>query len=351
MPTRVAGDQRVGGVDDLRRRTVVFLEPHDRGPRPAAGEFEDVRDLGTPPGIDRLVVVPHHAEAAVVAGQGRHDPLLDAAGVLIFIDEQVVKPRRLGLADFFMLGEEVVHHEQQVVEVNRARRSQGLLVTAVSRGGKLPGISRVGRDRVEGGIGPHCRALPAADAVEQIAGAERGLRYLQLLEHLPRGRLLFAAVDDRKPAGEADPRGVPPEDANAERVDRGNLRLLVVLRLEQLAGAGEHLLRRLVGEGHGEDSRWTRAAPDKMGDSGDDDAGLAGARPGEHQKRSHRRPDSLCLRRIEAGRRFLGSGGRVDRVHGTRNLPHADRVRLDAPRREVSISLLALWRLLPRVGS
>ena len=259
----------------------------------------------------------------MVAGERRHDPLLDAAGVLVFVDEQVIKPRRLGLADFLVPGEEVVHHEQQIVEVDGARRAQRLLVAAVSRGGQFPRLLRIGRDRVERAVGPHRRAFPAADAVEQVAGAERGLGHLQLLEHLPRGRLLLAAVDDGKPAGEAHPRGMTPEDADAERVDRGNLRLLVALRLEQLAGPGEHLLRRLVGERDRQNPRRTRAAPDEVGDPRDDDAGLARAGPGEHQERPHRRPHGLGLRWIEAGRRLLGSGRSVGGVHGTRNLPQA----------------------------
>ena len=310
-------------MDDLRGRAVVLLESHDRGARPAAGEVEDVRDLGAPPGVDRLVVVAHHAEAAVVAGQRRDDPFLDAAGVLIFVDEQVIEPRRLGLSDILVLGEKIVHHQQKVVEIDGAGRPQGLLVAAVSRGGQFPGVAGIGREGRERAVGPHRRALPAADAVEQVAGAERGLRHLQLLEHLPGGRLLLPAIDDGKPAGEAHPRGMAPEDADAERVDRGDLRLLVAACLQKLAGTGEHLLRGLVGEGDGQNSRRPRAAPDEVGDPRDHDAGLAGAGSGQHQERSHRRPDGLGLRRIEAGRRLPWTRRHVVGIHGTRNLPHA----------------------------
>ena len=91
---------------------------------------------------------------------------------------------------------------------------------------------------------------------------------------------------------------MPSQDADAERVDRGDLGLLVPLYFEQLAGPGEHLLGRLVGERNGEDSRGTGAPPNKVGDAGDDDAGLAGAGAGEHQQRSDRRLHGLGLRGI-----------------------------------------------------
>ena len=315
MSPRVAGDQCVGGVDDFRCRTVVLLQPHDRCSRPAAGKFENVPDLGTAPGIDRLVVVTHYAQAPVVAGQRRHDPFLDAAGVLVFVDEQVIEPGRLGLPNVFVFGEEVVDDEQQVVEVDGARCSQGLLVAAVSRGSQLPGITGIGGERCERTVWTHRRALPAADPVEQVARAKRGLRHLQFLEHLPGGRFLLAAVDDGKPAREPHPRRMPPEDADAERVDGRDLRLVVVLRLEQLGGPREHLLCGLVREGDGQDSRGPRATPDEVGDPGDDNAGLAGACAGENQERAHRRLNCLGLRRIESGGTCLRGGGSDSGIH------------------------------------
>ena len=49
--------------------------------------------------------------------------------------------------------------------------------------------------------------------------------------------------------------------------------------------AHRHLLRRLVGEGHGENARGARVAGlDQPGDAGGEDAGLAAAGTGEDQR-------------------------------------------------------------------
>ena len=48
----------------------------------------------------------------MVTGEGREDPLLNPARVLIFIDQHMVKPTRFGQPDFFVSREEFVHEEE-----------------------------------------------------------------------------------------------------------------------------------------------------------------------------------------------------------------------------------------------
>jgi len=168
--------------------------------------------------------------------------------------EPVVEAGRFDAADLLVRREEVVDDQQQVVEIDGARDSQGLLVTTVAGGRQLPGVVGFGGKRGERRVGPHPRGLPAADAVEQVGGAERGLRHLQFLENLSRGRFLLSTVDDRESLREPDPGGVPPQDANAQRMDRGDFGLLRGGRAQQLRRTCEHLPRRLVGERDGQDA-------------------------------------------------------------------------------------------------
>ena len=322
MATGVAGDERVGRVDDLRRRAVILFQPHRHRLRPARGELENVRDLRAAPGIDRLVVVPHDTEAAVIAGEGREDPLLNAAGVLVFVDEDVVEAPRLGEADILVLVEQLLDEHEEVVEVDRPGDAKIVLIAAVAGGGEGPVLWGVGREGLDGAVGADRGALPATHPVDEIAGGERCVGDFQLLEHLPRGRLLLAAVDDRKPLRVAEARGVAAEDADTEGVDRGDLGEILLglsaraarhlLRLEIRLGAGHHLAGGFVGERHGEDPRRPRSAPHQMRHPSDDDARLPRAGPGEHQQRPDRRLDGLRLCRIEprarARRRVRRSG-------------------------------------------
>ena len=113
------------------------------------------------------------------------------------------------------------------------------------------------------------------------------------------------------------------EDADTEGVDRGDFGEILLelparaarhlLRLEIRLGAGHHLAGGFVGERHGEDPRRPRSAPHQVRHSGDDDARLPRAGPGEHQQRPDRRLHGLRLRRIEPGagaRRRVRRSGR-----------------------------------------
>ena len=298
--------------------------------------------------VDRLVVVSDHAQAPVVAGERREDPLLDAAGVLVFVDEQVIEAAGLGPPRVFVVREEFVHEEQQVVEVDRASRAQRVLVAAIARRGERPAVVGVGGNRVDRVVGTDRPALPPAHAVEQIGRPEHRVGHLQFLEHRAGRRLLLAPVDDGEPLGVAEPGRMAAEDPHAERVDRGDLGLLDGALFHARGGPGQHLAGGLVGERDREDSRRAGAAPDEVRDPCDHHAGLSGAGSREHEQRCGRREHRLRLRGVEAGRmagrarprprrggaaagaasRTVGSGACVDDGDGgtgdmVRNLPHA----------------------------
>ena len=280
----------------------------------------------------------------MVAGEGREDPLLNAAGVLVFVDENVVEAPRLGEADILVLGKELLDEHEEIVEVDRPGDAQIVLVAAVAGGGERPMFRRVGREGLDGTVGAHRGALPATDAVDEIAGGKCRVGDLELLEHLPRRRLLLAAVDDREPLRVAEARGVAPEDADTERMDRGDLGEIILalpgraahhlLRLEISLGAGHHLAGGFVGERHGEDPRRPRSAPHEMSHPGDDDARLSRAGPREHQERPDRRLNGLRLGRIEPG------AGARRRVHRPGHAPGGGGPGKGAERRGAVVGLL-----------
>ena len=72
----VVADDGVRRVEDGPGRAVVRLEPDDLGPREVAGEVQDLADVGPAPAVDRLVVVAHHADVAVLAADLADDLVL-----------------------------------------------------------------------------------------------------------------------------------------------------------------------------------------------------------------------------------------------------------------------------------
>ena len=376
MPADVLLDEPVGCGDDLGRGAVVLLELDHPGTRPAAGEVEDVGDLGAPPGVDRLVVIADHADARVVAGEGREDPFLDAAGVLILVDEEVVEPAGLGAANLLVGCEEFVDEQKQVVEVDCPGRLEGFLIAAVAGGGERPGVVGICRQAVEGGGGADRPALPPAHAVNEVARREHGVGYLERLERRAGRGLLLTAIDDGKPLRIAELRGVPSQDPHTQGVDRGDLGPLRGLvgsglptagRTQQTSRSGEHLAGGLVRKRDSENPRRPGPLPHEVGDPGDHHPRFARARAGEHEQRPGRRENRLRLGGVEplhahlAGRGGAAShglvgggchgqaqGGRLteSNVAATGLGAEMRRVRLDALRQGSSIAPFP-WRSRP----
>src|SRR3546814_2486429 len=87
-------DQAGSGGEDMRRRTVVALEPDDAGAREILLEAQDVADLGATPAVDRLVVVADAAEVAVALRQEAQPEVLRDVGVLVLVDQDVAEAPR-----------------------------------------------------------------------------------------------------------------------------------------------------------------------------------------------------------------------------------------------------------------
>ena len=90
-----------------------------------------------------------------------------------------------------------------------------------------------------------------------------------------------------------------------ERADGGTIQFVVGFGIwrpgfgEKLVDTFLHLAGRLVGESDGKDISGCDALGDEVGDAKRDDAGLAGARPGQDQHRAVQRFDRLVLLGIE----------------------------------------------------
>ncbi len=105
----------------------------------------------------------------MAGGQGLDDAALAAVGVLILVDQQMIEAVGLGFACLGKLGEEVFGAEQHVVKIESAGGFQGVLVAAITGGGKM---LAVGLGQRGGLFRPDRRRFPAADQVDQIAGPE-----------------------------------------------------------------------------------------------------------------------------------------------------------------------------------
>ncbi len=317
----VARDHPVGGVEDQLGRAVVLLELDDGGVGPVALEVEDVAQVGAAPRVDRLVVVADHAQVAVAGGQRADPQVLRPVGVLVFVDVEVA-PLLLVLGeDVGRLVEEPDRLEQEVVEVERVRLAQALLVARREAGDRPFAV-------VRGVLGQERRiehlVLGPADGAQHDARAElAGQRHVLFAQDLLHQRGLVVGVVDDEPAADPDGLAVGAQHARGERVERAGHHVPPALAdeaddpLAQLGGGP-------VREGDREDPpRGDVLDADQVGDPVGEDAGLARAGAGQDQQRAVggrdgagllgvERPDDLVLALLERG----GARGRVGRRDG-----------------------------------
>ena len=135
--SRVAGDDRVRGRQDVLRGAVVLLEQDRARAREVALELLDVADRGASEGVNRLVGVAHdrqlgglHAVLAI-PHEGTHKDVLRVVRVLVFVHEDVAEVAEVVLGDQRVLAQQVNRAHDEVVEVQRVRGAHALVVLDV----------------------------------------------------------------------------------------------------------------------------------------------------------------------------------------------------------------------------
>ena len=299
------GDQAVRRVQDRPGRAVVLLELDRGGLGEVALEVEDVADVGGAEAVDRLRFVTDDEEVPVLAGEQLQEPVLDAVGVLVLVDEDVAEVVGVALAEVGEELEQVDGADEQVVEVHRVGGVHPLLVELVD----------VGDRRLEEralllaqGLGVAEPVLSAGDLALDRPRREALRVDVELvhaaLDHPPRVGL----VVDREAALVGEPVGVLAEDPRAGRVEGHHPH-------HPRRGAGQrpdallHLPRRLVREGDREDlARPRHSGGQQVGDPVGQHPRLARPRARQDQHRTLAVLDGLRLRRIQPREQALDRG-------------------------------------------
>ncbi len=337
LPPLVVCDDRVRRAEDVLGGAVVLLQPDDFRAGERLLEAEDVFNRRAAELVDALVVVAHDAEVSALFGQQADEKGLRAAGVLVFVHEDIAEALAVVVQDIRIFLEQHDGVVNQVVEIHGVGLFQPGLIQAVQLpdfGGALVGAGvaeifvRAGhavfRARDFGQHGP-VREHPVVDAELLLA-----------VFHQAAG---IVRVVDGEVAGEAEPVGVPPQHPRAGRVERGGPHLPAP-RAEQGRKALPDLVRGLVGERDGQnlprrarlhrkrgpglrrDGRAARygvehavgrqrarlfaevgvAVAHDVRDAVHEDRGLSAPRPGQNQQRAVHGKDGLLLPVVHPGK-------------------------------------------------
>ena len=300
----VARDDAIGGVEDGLRRPVVLLQQHGLGIGIVALELLDVANRRATEGIDGLIGVADHAQlgrwhaVAAVTDEFADQDVLRVIGVLVLVDEDVAESAAVVLGH---VGEELEQRHgrsDEVIEVEGIGAAQASLVLGVGlRQHAILGRLRAARE----GLLVDELVLQVRDPCREAARRVALGIEIEVLDHHGHEPLRVGGVVDREVRGDAEPGGLPAEDAHARRVEGHH---------PHGAGGGPdqrgnpllHLAGGLVGEGDREDLGGPHTLlADEMGDALGEHARLARAGSRHDEQGAAAMGHGFLLGRVEVG--------------------------------------------------
>jgi len=130
----VVRDHTARTIENRLSGAVVDLQLHGFRIGIITLELHDVSDVGATPGVNGLIGVAHHAEISVLTRNLLHEFVLDAIGVLIFVDQHVL-PAPLIVGEHIRKAlEEFGGAEQQIPEIEGVAVDEQALVGGVDFG-------------------------------------------------------------------------------------------------------------------------------------------------------------------------------------------------------------------------
>ena len=122
-PVRIVRDDRVRGGEDVAGRAVVLFEADRLRARKIAQEKMHVLDARAAPAVDRLIVVADDEHLPGRAGEHADPRVLQRVGVLEFVDQQMPEALAVVLQQRVVVQPELVRAQQQLGEIDEARRA------------------------------------------------------------------------------------------------------------------------------------------------------------------------------------------------------------------------------------
>ena len=292
----VMRDNVVRRVEDVGGGAVILFELDNAAVREILLEFQNVADIRAAPAIDGLIVVADDAHVMPLARQQAHEHILRVVRILILVYMDIMEAIAIRLQHRRMVRQQLERFHQQVVEIERVRAAQLLLVFGVIIVNQLAAVVAV--RLLEPLVRPEQVIFRIGNLCADLFNRQILIVDVQLLAQvLQNGRLVVVVVDGEA-AGIAQPLDIAPEDARAAGVERGNPHISGAV-VRQPVDALAHFPGGLVGEGNRQDLRGGHAQFQKVRDAAGQRTGFSRTRPGQDQHRAFRSLDRLPLLRVQ----------------------------------------------------
>ncbi len=116
---------------NMRRRAVILLKPDNNSPRKILLEAQDVAHLGPAPAVNRLIIIAHTANILMLRRQKPQPQILRHVRILIFVDQNILKPALILLQNILMRLENRYHVQQNIAKIDSIQITQSALIGGV----------------------------------------------------------------------------------------------------------------------------------------------------------------------------------------------------------------------------
>ena len=296
IDVRVVGDQDVGALEDPPLGAVVLLQLDQLEAGEIFAQQHQILRLGTAPGVDGLVIIPHHGKTRPLADDLLHQLVLAGVGVLVLIDQQIADLVLPALTHLLIALEQQGGHHDKVVKIQRVIGHHLAVITLIELGHQH--LFRPAGD-THGAGGQDEVVLPVGDLADK--GRELVLVVVELVfSQFFQQRQLVGVVEQGEVCLEIQALVLTTNDIETQGMEGGDHQPPRLLAAQSLADPLLHLPRRLVGKGdRGDVARVIAALLHQIGNLVGDDAGLARSGTRQHQARAGNILDRFVLIGVE----------------------------------------------------
>ena len=273
----------VGSVEDIGRRAIILLHFDDVSPGKVLFKIKDIAWICAAPAINRLVIVPNHAEVVPLAGEPLHQSKLRGVGILILINHDVLEAVLVACLNFGEFVKEPHHQHDQVIKINRIVTFQAFLVLGINL------LRHLTNDITAHEWSKLLRWQQTVLGVGNLPENGVGLKTvisLDVVHQVPDQTLLIRGTINTEIALVAQMFDIFTQDATAERMKGRDLDPLRLGFPRQTGNTLPHFLGGLIGKSHRQNTlRINTLRPDQVSHPVRDHIGLAGAGTRQQKKR------------------------------------------------------------------
>ena len=131
----IAGNNRIGGGEDMAGGAKVFLEADLLSAREIAGKAANISDIAAAPAVDGLIIIADDEEPAMIGGEGFQPRILGQVNILVFIGEKAIEARCPTVPVVFVAMHGENGPQQEIAEIGGVGLTESLLIIGVDANG------------------------------------------------------------------------------------------------------------------------------------------------------------------------------------------------------------------------